>query len=270
LNSLRCLLFGALITACSFLVAQEVSAFSHAQAAPDSTLETSMIEQGDDLALKTFEHTRAIGLFTMALGAESDSAEILWRISRSYVEIGEHMPTETDEEKELQLKTYEKAERYATRAVNSDPGNSMAYTRRAIANGRIALFKGVWESIDLVKSVKADLEQALEIDSLDHVALYVMGRTHLKVAEKPYLFRWPLGLGWGDVEDGIVFFEQAIALRPDFIMYRLDCARAYIEEDEYEQARMHLTMIESLPNEDQDDDRFREEAKELLKEIEDE
>ena len=270
MKSLRGLLLGALATACGIVVHHGGTAVALAQTTPDSTVEASLIEQGDLLALKTFEHTKAIELYTKALQADPGNAELLWRISRSYVEIGEHQPADTDEEKEAQLKTYETSEEFASKAVAADSKNSMAYTRRAVANGRIALFKGVWESLDLVKSVRADLDTALGLDPDNHVALYVMGRTHLKVAEKPAIIRWPLGLAWADVEDAIEYFEKAIALRPNFIMYRLDCARAYIEEDEFEKAREQLTMIETLPNEDQDDDQFRAEAKQLLKDIEDE
>jgi len=53
-------------------------------------------------------------------------------------------------------------------------------------------------------------------------------------------------------------------------MYRLDCARAYIDMDEYEKAREHLTKIATLPDEDEDDDTFRKEAVELLEKIKDE
>ena len=270
MNSLRGLLLGALILSCGIAVSVEQPAYALVQTPQDSTAAPSLIEQGDYCALKTFEHTKAIELYTKALNASPGNAELLWRISRAYVEIGEHQPSATDKEKEEQLKTYQKATEFATKAVAADSKNSMAYTRRAIANGRIALFKGVWESIDLVKSVRADLDTALALNPNNDVALYVMGRTHLKVCEKPYLIRLPLGLGWGDLEDGLVYFEKSIALKPNFIMYRLDCARAYIEEDEYDKARAHLTAIQTLPNDDQDDDQFRAEAKQLLKEIENE
>ncbi len=270
MNSQRGLLLGALLLALGWASQSDAAVGRTFSAMPDTTGEASLIEQGDYCALTTFEHEKAIELYTKALKEDPRNAELLWRISRAYVEIGEHMPEATDEQKQEQLKAYEKSEEWATKAVQADSKNSMAYTRRAIANGRIALFKGVWESVDLVKSVKADLDTALTLDPKNHVALYVMGRTHLKVAEKPGIIRWPLGLSWADVEDAIDYFNKAIALKPQFIMYRLDCARAYIEEDEFEKAREQLTMIQTLPNEDQDDDQFRAEAKELLKEIENE
>ena len=52
-------------------------------------------------------------------------------------------------------------------------------------------------------------------------------------------------------------------------MYRLDCARAYVEMDEYGKAREHLVKITTLPQEDEDDNIFRKEAAELLEKIKD-
>jgi FimV-like protein len=97
----------------------------------------------------------------------------------------------------------------------------------------------------------------------------VLGRTNAKICEKPRIIRWPLGLGWANMDDAIKNYEKSIELRPNFIMYRIDCARAYIEMDEYTKAREHLEKIASLPKEDEDDDQFRKEAIELLEEIKD-
>jgi len=72
------------------------------------------------------------------------------------------------------------------------------------------------------------------------------------------------------MEESLKLFEQAIALRPSFIMYRLDAAKAYIEEDEFDKAREQLTKIATLGKEDEDDDQFKKEAAELLEKIKDE
>lgn len=229
----------------------------------DATPVQRLLSEGDEFSEKMFDHHKALEKYMEALAMEPTNEEILWRLSRCYVDIGEHLPTATDADRAFQLETYEKALEYANRAIAANPRNSMAYTRRAIANGRIALFRGVWESLDLVKQTRADLQTALDLDPNNSVALYVMGRTHAKVSEKPKILRWPLGLGWASLEEAVKHYEQAIRLRPDFIMYRLDCARAYYDLGEYSKARMHLRLIESLPTKDEDDDQFRKEAKEL-------
>lgn len=222
-----------------------------------------LIAEGNEFSEVLFDNHKALTKFLDALSLEPNNDEIFWRISRSYVDIGEHLPASTDNEKKIQLGTYEKALEYANKAIAANPRSSMGYTRRAIATGRIALFRGVWESIDLVKQTRADLQAALELDPNNSGAYYVLGRTHAKVSEKPKLFRWPLGLSWASYDEAVKNYERAISLRPDFIMYRLDCARAYLELDNFDKAREQLTAIETLPTKDEDDDQFRKEAKEL-------
>jgi len=229
----------------------------------------AQIALGDSFSTQTFENQKALDAFMKAYDADPNNYEILWRISRTYVDIGEHFPAGTDEEKQKVLETYQKALDFAELAVKANPNGTMGYTRRAIANGRVALFKGVWDSIDLVKQVKADCEKAIALDGSNAGAYYVLGRTNAKLCEKPKIIRWPLGLGWANYDDARASYEKAIAIRPTFIMYRLDAARTYVELDQYDKAKEQLTRIASLPTEDEDDNQFRKEAKELLEKIKD-
>jgi tetratricopeptide (TPR) repeat protein len=238
-------------------------------AAPDSSKADQLIAQGNIFSEKTFENQKALQNYQAAVALEPNNYEALWRISRAYVDIGEHLPAATEQEKTQQLQTYDKALEFANKAIAANANGAMGYTRRAIANGRIALFKGVWESLDLVKQTKADCEKALALDPKEPAAYYVLGRTHMKVSEKPRIVRWPLGLGWANLDEAVKNFEKAIALRSEFIMYRLDCARAYVEQDEYTNARAHLTAIGTLPTMDEDDNQFRKDAQELLDKIKD-
>ncbi len=235
----------------------------------DTNRVDQLIAEGDVYAEKEFINEKALAKYNEANTLSPNNYDILWRLSRTYVDIGEHLPTKTDAEKQKQLETYEKSLAFAKAAVAANPKGSMGYAREAIANGRIALFKGIWESLDLVKQTRADCEKAIALDSTDATAYYVLGRTNAKVCEKPRFVRWPLGLGWANMDDAVKNYEKSIALRPTFIMYRLDCARAYVEMDEYAKAREHLTKISSLPKEDEDDDSFRKEAASLLEEIKD-
>jgi tetratricopeptide (TPR) repeat protein len=236
-------------------------------AAPDSSRVDQLIAQGNNYSEKAFENQKALESYQAALALEPNNYEILWRISRSLVDLGEHLPSGTEAEKAKQLEMYEKSREFANKAIAANANGAMAYTRRAIANGRIALFKGVWESLDLVKQVKADCEKSIALDPNDAAAYYVLGRTNMKVCEKPKIVRWPLGLGWANLDDAAKNCEKAITLRPNFIMYHLDCARVYVEQDEYDKARAHLNAISSLATMDEDDGQFRKEATELLEKI---
>ncbi len=228
-----------------------------------------LIEEGDFYSMKKFDNWAALERFEKALLLDPNNAEILWRISRSYVDIGEHLPMETSEHKKKQLEAYEKAKKFANDAILVNPKSAKAFTMRAIASGRIALFKGVWESLDLVGQTKADLEQSIKLNPNDDAPYYVLARTHHKVSEKPRIIRWPLGLAWASIDDAIKNYEKSISIHQGFIMYRLDCARAYVEIDDYASAKRHLNIIPSLETLDEDDDQFRREAKELLEKIKD-
>ncbi len=221
----------------------------------------------DSLADVAFQNKPALEVLSAADTKYPGTYDILWRLSRTYSDMGAAINAVSDEQKNQQLELYEKSLAYANQAIAANPAGSMGYTRRAIANGRIALFKGIWESIDLVKKVKGDCEKAMELDKDNSLAFYIYARTHAKVSEKPKLFRWPLGLGWANIDKAIKNFEISIALRPNYIMYRLDAAKAYIEEDEYEKARAHLMAISTIQKSYQLDDDSRREAAELLEKI---
>lgn len=257
----RCLLLIAL-----FVISAGWSVAIRAQE-PDRVAQ--LMADGNNFSEKQFENQKALDKFLEADKLSPNNAEVLWRISRSYVDIGEHLPAKTDEEKDKQLEIYQKALDYANKAVTADAKNSMAYCRRAIATGRVALFKGVFSVGGLVNSTRDDCQKSIELDSSNAAAYYVLGRAHAKLVEKPKIFRWPLGLGWGNIDDAIKNYEKAISLRPSFIMYRLDAARAFVENDDYAKAKEQLKAIPTLSKEDEDDDRFRKEANELLEEIKD-
>jgi len=239
-----------------------------AAAAADSTL-VKLIADGDACSEQLFDNQKALGKFLEAQNIAPKDYDVLWRLSRTYADIGAHMPHATDAEKQQQLAVYEKALGFANQAITINPDGALGYVRRAIVTGRIALFKGIWDAIDLVKQTRADCEKAIVLDPKEAAAYYVLGRTNAKVCEKPKMIRWPLGLGWANLDSAVQNYEKAIALRPDFIMYRLDCARTYAERDEYKKAREHLTAIAGIQKHNEDDDQFRQEAKELLEKIKD-
>lgn len=224
-----------------------------------------------DKHVAEFNNQAALDLLLDAEKKYPDNYEILWRISRSYVDIAEHMPDKTSAQKDEQENIFNKAFEYADRSVKLAPDQSITYVRRAIANGKIALFEGVFSAIGTVKDVKADCEKAIQIGNggnyVQALAHYVLGRTHMKVCEKAYLVRLPLGLGWGDMDDAIRNLETAVKLRPNFRMFYLDLAKAYIEEDETEKAKDTLMKIEKAPAADEDDVAVLAESKKLLEQI---
>lgn len=233
----------------------------------------SLLAEGDGY-YKEFNNEKALEIYQKTDVQYPDNWDVLWRISRSYVDIGEHMPTSTDEQEEAQLAKYQLALEYADKAVSLAPEESVTYLRRAIANGKIALFKGVFSVAGVVDAVKSDCEKSIELgtggDNIQGITHYVLARTHAKISKKWAPARAILGLGWADIDSALYYYEKAVELKPNFVMIYLDYAKAQISEDEYEAARELINKAIESPIEDEDDSIKKEEAKALLEEIKDE
>jgi len=223
---------------------------------------------------KEFNNDKQLDVLKKAEKTDPNNWEVVWRLSRVHVDIGEKMPSSTSEQEDAQIATYQKGLDYAEKAVKLEGGKSISYLRRAIANGRIALFKGIFSVAGVVNSVRADAEKAIQLNNGDNfaqgVAHYVLARTHAKTSEKWKPARSVLGLGWADNEIAIAEYKKAIQIYPNYIMFYVDYANSLIREDEYQKAREMLNKALSCPKLHQDDDKRIAEAKKLLNDIKDE
>lgn len=227
-----------------------------------------------DSLYKVFDNEGALKLLKEADTKYPGNWELQWRLSRTYTDIGEHMPASTGEQEDKQLATFETAVKHADKAIELAPDKSITWLRRAIANGRIALFKGVFSVGAVVDQVRDDVTKAIKLgnggNEVQGVAHYVLARTHDKISDKWSVARAALGLGWADYDSAMVHYAKAVKLYPDFMMIYVEYAKAYMEEDEWEKAKEMLGKAIKSPIKDEDDNKNLAEAKELLKKVEEE
>jgi tetratricopeptide (TPR) repeat protein len=235
------------------------------RAAQDDTDDLAhILSEADRYSQKDFDQHSTLTLLFQALDEYPDNVEVLWRISRGLADSAQIVIPDPDGKDPKKLELYEHSLEYADKAVAADPTHSLAQTRRAIAMGQIALYKGIWDSLDLVKQTRDAVEKAIELDPQNSIAHYVYARTHAAVSERPKLIRVPLGLGWANLDRAIEHFTIAMDLYPEFIMIRLDAARAYLRKKDKQRARDLLESIEDLPTLNQLDDHYRLQARDLL------
>ncbi len=227
-----------------------------------------LIGKGDNYLNVEFDNQKALDAYSEADKISPKNWEVYWRLSRVYVYIAEHMPAYNDKEKDAQLAEYQKAYNYADESVKLAPDQSVTYLRRAIANGRIALFKGIFTVGGVVNAVKADCEKAIALGNggnyIQALAHYVLALTNAKVSEKWKPARAILGLGWADLDVAISEYQKAINLYPNFRMFYFDLARAYMRKDENDKAKEMLNKVIQSPKRDENDDALLMEAKTLL------
>ncbi len=229
---------------------------------------TKFIAKADSLN-KLFQYEDALKVLEEANKQFPDNWEVLWRMSRENVYIGNFL--KDDDAREAQ---YVKALGYAEKAVKLAPDQAVTYLRRAIANGKIALFKGVFSVGGLVNKVKDDLEKAIELGNggnyVQAIAHYVLARTHAKVSEKWKPARSVLGLGWADLDIALKEYAIAEKLFPGFAMIHLDYAKALMRAEKYKEAKAELEKTLAAEILDKEDPQRKAEAKELLKEVNEE
>lgn len=238
---------------------------SAAAQCPHSSFRISqLIAEADVYAGNPLEAEKTLQKYLEILSIDSLHYDALWKISQSYVSIGERLPATTDEQKKRRLQTYEEALRYAEKAINVDPNKAAGYVQRAAANSHLALFKNIWKFSSLMNDVREDCKKAIELDPQNAEAFHLLGQAHLKLSRRTKLFRWPLGVAWGSKNGAIQNLETAIRLQPQVNVYRIDAAQAYIGRKEYEKASEHLSTVLSLPSRSEGDERVRQEASSLL------
>ncbi len=248
-----------------FLTALIIGLFSSVNFAQD--LE-SYLAKADSLS-DAFKFNEAVTVLEKANQKFPNNWKVLWRLSRENIYIGN--ATKDDDKREA---IYEKAFALADQAVKAGPDQAVTYLRRAIANGKIALSKGVFSVGGIVNAARADLKKTIQLGNggnyVQAVAHYVLGRTHAKVSEKWKPARSVLGLGWADLEVALKEYQKAIDLYPNFVMFYVDYAKAEMRNDNYEKAKQLLEKALTVPNKDVDDPKLKEEAKKLLKEVNEE
>lgn len=193
------------------------------------------------------------------------SYDVLFRMARVHVLLGDE---QTDEDQ--QLKHYEQAVAYADKAIHVNDKGLAGYLYRAAGNGKIALFKGIFSVGDIVKKVRDDAWYAINLnnDNSERLAAahYILGRAHLTLSYKAKIFRSPLGLGWGNIDDAHTHLKKARELRPNFIMFELEYARCLLEMDQEQQAHEILRRIAGMKSLEPGDGERKKHAKELLEE----
>lgn len=94
-----------------------------------------LVAQGDS-AYVDLNYERAESLYSDALNASPNNADMLWRMSRLLICIADIAPKERKEQ------VYRNAESFARRCIANNDTNSAGYTWLAAALGNIAMFEG--------------------------------------------------------------------------------------------------------------------------------
>ncbi len=228
----------------------------------------SCLALGDSLSAK-WDHAGASKAYLEAVAQDSTHYEALWKAADEVTKLANALPeSEKDKKEEL----FAQADSLAARAIAVNPDGWEGHFYKSVALGRLALFRGGKEKINLSKEVKAEADKAIELNPDADLAWHVIGRWNQNLANLSWILRAAAKVIYGGVpsasnEAAVEAFQKAISINPNHIEHYLELARTYEYMGKKDLMREPLEEILTLPSVEEDDDVFKKEAEEMLKKL---
>ncbi len=209
------------------------------------------VRQGDE-AYARFDDAKALEAYRMAVDADPTNYEALWKLTRACIDVADHITRQEVNWEEKQKSLYKEAESYGRRAVRANPNDTWGHFYLSAALGKYALMLGKKQQIELSRTVKAEIEKAIELDNTNDYAYHALGRWHRRMAEIGGAQRFIGGMIYGSIPKGTFeeseqYLKKAVELRPDYTNHHLELGRTYVAMKKYDLARQEFEKVLELP-----------------------
>jgi len=228
----------------------------------------ALIAKGDSLAAK-WNHEMAAISYMNALKLDPNNYEAAWKAGDETTEFANSLSNDQKARKES---LFAKAVELCQKATELNPDGWEGHFKLSVAYGRLALFRGGKKKIELSKLIEKEAKKAVELNPNADLAYHVLGRWNQGLANLSWVLRSFAKILYGGVppasnEEAVKMFKKAIELNPNHIEHYLELARTYRYMGKKELMREPLQKVLELPNVEEDDPKFKEEAKEMLKKL---
>ena len=116
-------------------------------------------------------------------------------------------------------------QRSVNQAIKLNPGNAAAYFELSRADGRLAQFVGILQSLNLAADIRRALAKATELDPRMDKAYVALGLWNAELISNGFIVTQATG---ADRDQVVPNFQKAIALAPNTIGYRVEYANALL------------------------------------------
>ncbi|MDL2345809.1 hypothetical protein QOL99_16890 [Deinococcus sp. MIMF12] len=139
---------------------------------------------------------------------------------------------------------FQKAQEYARQSINTDKNNPDAYFELARAQGRLAQYSGILNSLGLAGDMKKNLDTAIKLKPNMASAYVALGLWHANLVSKGTVATLATGAKRNQINPN---FEKAIALEPNQAVHRIEYANALLLQGNKAGARAQLERAVALP-----------------------
>lgn len=184
---------------------------------------------GDD-AFASMEYDTALARYEAALRSEPARPEILWRMARLYLCLGDIAPHAEQDT------LYRKAEEYARLTIAADSTIAEGHSWLAAALGSMAMDEGAKRKVQLAREIQHELEIAIALNPNDDVAHSILGSFYRALGNVSWFERslakiFLGGLPSGGYEDAERELLAAIRIAPYEFRHYYELGRLYEDWD---------------------------------------
>jgi tetratricopeptide (TPR) repeat protein len=214
----------------------------------------------------------ALQHYDAALSQDSTNYEANWRGAMTLLTLGEQLgDTGKNPERDS---LYQQAERYAGRAVVSNPAGADGHFALAASTGQASLTMGKKARIRRAAIIRREALRTLALNPQHDGAYHILGRWNAEIMRISGFGRFFakkfLGAGifnqasWGKA---IYNMEKAAQLDPGRIYHHLELAEIYAERKRAADAKTQLHLVDSLPDREVMDSVYKRQGAALLKQL---
>ena len=220
-----------------------------------------------DAAFQRIAYTEAAESYRVGLATAPDDRELLWRLARVAVCMGE---VEEDPVKRRSLLA--QGEEAARRCIQIDSTMTEGYTWLAGALGYQALDAGMSEQVRISQELVSATDAAVRLDPMNDAAWSIRGSFFRALGNVGWMKRQlaaillgtiPQG-GFAEAEEAL---KTAIRLAPDIMRHRYELGVLYLDQGRKDEARQQLRDAAALEIRTAIDRPRREKALKLVREI---
>ncbi|AZI43373.1 hypothetical protein EHF33_11975 [Deinococcus psychrotolerans] len=139
---------------------------------------------------------------------------------------------------------FEKAQNLAKQAIGLDAKSANAHFELARADGRLAQYSGILQSLGLAGEVKRELDTAIDLNKNLAAAYVALGLWNAELTAKGFIATRATGADRSEIAPN---FEKAIALEPNNPSHKMEYANALILQNNKTAAAAQLQKMVALP-----------------------
>ncbi len=231
-----------------------------------STDSPLLVKQGKDL-LAQMKEEEALEKFKSAIKSDPNNYEAACNASLMCSRIGNRQTDETKKREHFVM-----AKQYAVKSLKINATDVQSNYVMAVAMGRMALISGAKDKVAASRDIKNYADMALKYNPNHANAWHVLGKwnyevSNLNFAERAIANSLLGGIPDGDINKSIECYIKAIGLDANNILFYLDLAKAYHNNESDDKAIETLKKTFALRPIVKDDANYLDQCKKLLDEI---